>query len=88
MGGLERLTALNSRSSVLQGGPGLGTLTSPRIEFFDNEYFAIGVGGKLLKEAKIFDILKILSEFPAKAAIIAPTIITDEIALVTDISGV
>ena len=37
---------------------------------------------------KILDILKILSEVPAKAAIIAPTIITDEIALVTDINGV
>ena len=29
-----------------------------------------------------------VSEFPANAAIIAPTIITDEIALVTDIKGV
>ena len=37
---------------------------------------------------KILDELKILSEDPAKAAIIAPTIITDEIALVTDIKGV
>jgi hypothetical protein len=34
------------------------------------------------------DVLKILSELPAKPAIIAPTIITDEIALVTDIKGV
>ena len=37
---------------------------------------------------KILDVLKILSEVPAKAAMIAPTIITDEIALVTDIKGV
>ena len=37
---------------------------------------------------KILDVLKILSEFPAKATMIAPTIITDEMALVTDISGV
>ena len=37
---------------------------------------------------KILDLLKIFSEDPAKAAIIAPTIITDDIALVTDISGV
>ena len=37
---------------------------------------------------KILELLKILSEVPAKAAIIAPTIITDEIALVTDINGV
>ena len=37
---------------------------------------------------KILDELKILSEVPAKAAMIAPTIITDEIALVTDIKGV
>ena len=29
-----------------------------------------------------------LSEFPDNPAIIAPTIITDEIALVTDIKGV
>ena len=36
----------------------------------------------------MLEILKILSEVPAKAAIIAPTIITDEIALVTDIRGV
>ena len=37
---------------------------------------------------KILEVLKILSEFPAKAAIMAPTMITDEMALVTDISGV
>ena len=37
---------------------------------------------------KILDVLKMLSELPAKAAIIAPTIMTDEMALVTDISGV
>ena len=37
---------------------------------------------------KILDVLKILSEVSAKAAMIAPTIITDEMALVTDISGV
>ena len=37
---------------------------------------------------KILDLLKILSEVPAKAAMMAPTIITDEIALVTDIRGV
>ena len=34
------------------------------------------------------EILKIFSEFPAKPAIIAPTIITEEIAFVTDIKGV
>ena len=37
---------------------------------------------------KILEMLKILPEDPAKAAIIAPTIITDEIAFVTDINGV
>ena len=42
----------------------------------------------IAKNPKILDVLKILSEFPAKPAIIAPTIITDEIALVTDIKGV
>jgi hypothetical protein len=36
----------------------------------------------------MLDILKTFSEEPAKAAIIAPTIITDEIAFVTDIKGV
>tara|TARA_B100001059_G_C17573016_1_gene445915 strand:+ start:74 stop:235 length:162 start_codon:yes stop_codon:yes gene_type:complete len=37
---------------------------------------------------KMLEVLKMLSEDPAKAAMIAPTIITDEIAFVTDISGV
>jgi hypothetical protein len=37
---------------------------------------------------KILEVLKILSDDPDKAAIIAPTIITEEMALVTDISGV
>ena len=37
---------------------------------------------------KVLDVLKIFSEFPAKAAMTAPTMITDEIALVTDINGV
>ena len=42
----------------------------------------------IAKKPKIFELSKILSEDPANAAIIAPTIITDEIALVTDIKGV
>jgi hypothetical protein len=42
----------------------------------------------MAKKPKILDVLKIFSEFPARAAIIAPTIITDEIAFVTDIRGV
>ena len=37
---------------------------------------------------KILEVLKTLSEVPAKAAITAPTIITEEMALVTDIKGV
>ena len=37
---------------------------------------------------KILEVLKIILEASARAAIIAPTIITDEIALVTDINGV
>ena len=37
---------------------------------------------------KILEVLNTFSEFPDKPAIIAPTIITDEIALVTDINGV
>ena len=36
----------------------------------------------------ILDELKIVSDEPANAAIIAPTIMTEEIALVTDINGV
>jgi len=36
----------------------------------------------------VLDELKTFSVEPAKAAIIAPTIITDEIAFVTDIKGV
>ena len=42
----------------------------------------------IAKNPKILEVLKILSELPAKPAIIAPTIITDEIAFVTDIKGV
>ena len=37
---------------------------------------------------KILEVLKIPSEIPAKAAMIAPTIMTEEIAFVTDIRGV
>ena len=36
----------------------------------------------------MFEIVNSLSEFPANPAIIAPTIITDEMAFVTDIRGV
>ena len=43
---------------------------------------AVAIKPKTLEE------LNILSEFPDKPAIIAPTIITDEIAFVTDINGV
>jgi hypothetical protein len=42
----------------------------------------------MAKKPRIFEIVKPPSEFPAKPAIIAPTIITDEIAFVTDIKGV
>jgi len=42
----------------------------------------------IARKPKILEVLKILSEFPANPAIIAPTIITDEIAFVTDIKGV
>ena len=37
---------------------------------------------------KILEVLRIPSWFPANPAIIAPTIITEEIAFVTDIKGV
>jgi len=42
----------------------------------------------IAKKPKAFAVSKILLESPARAAIIAPTIITEDIALVTDISGV
>jgi hypothetical protein len=42
----------------------------------------------IAKNPKILDEEKITPSPPDKAAIIAPTIITDEIALVTDIKGV
>ena len=42
----------------------------------------------IARKPKIFEVSKILREDPDNAAIIAPTIITDEIALVTDIKGV
>ena len=42
----------------------------------------------IARNPNILASLKILSLFPANAAIIAPTIITEEIAFVTDIKGV
>ena len=42
----------------------------------------------IAKNPKIFEISKTSIEEPANAAIIAPTIITEEMAFVTDISGV
>ena len=42
----------------------------------------------IAKNPKILDMLKTLSDDPDNAAIIAPTIMTDEIAFVTDIKGV
>ena len=43
---------------------------------------------QILQKDACLEVPKIFSEEPAKAAIIAPTIITDEIAFVTDIKGV
>jgi len=42
----------------------------------------------IAKNPNMLEVLKILSEFPASAAMIAPTMITEEIAFVTDINGV
>ena len=42
----------------------------------------------MARKPKILDLSKILFDDPAYAAIIAPTIITEEIAFVTDIKGV
>ena len=46
------------------------------------------VAKNIAKKPNIFDVLKIFSVFPDSPAIMAPTIITDEIAFVTDIKGV
>ena len=49
----------------------------------------VGEVAKIIaRKPKIFDSSKISSETPANAAIIAPTIITEEMAFVTDINGV
>ena len=42
----------------------------------------------IAKKPKMFEVSNTLSFDPANAAIIAPTIMTEEIALVTDINGV
>ena len=42
----------------------------------------------IARNPKILEVSKTLSIEPPKAAIIAPTIMTDEIAFVTDIKGV
>ena len=42
----------------------------------------------IARNPNILEVSKILSELLAKAAIIAPTMITEEIAFVTDINGV
>ena len=42
----------------------------------------------IAKKPNMLEMLNIVFEFPANPAIMAPTIITDEIALVTDIRGV
>ena len=43
---------------------------------------------EIARKPKVLEVLKTLSELPDRPAIIAPTIITEEIALVTDINGV
>lgn len=48
----------------------------------------VAITPEIAKNPKILEVLNIVSEFPANPAIIAPTIMTDEIALVTDIKGV
>ena len=49
----------------------------------------IFIAAKIIaKKPKIFALLNTFIESPAKDAIIAPTIITEDMAFVTDISGV
>ena len=43
---------------------------------------------EIAKNPKILELLKTLSDLPANPAIIAPTMMTDDIAFVTDIKGV
>ena len=52
------------------------------------KYRKSGTSQITLKVDGTLDVEKILSPVPDKAAIIAPTIITEEIAFVTDINGV
>ena len=42
----------------------------------------------IANKPSVFEVVKVSSELPANPAIIAPTIITDEMAFVTDIRGV
>ena len=42
----------------------------------------------IAKKPKMLDLLNKVSAFPDNPAIIAPTMITDDIAFVTDINGV
>tara|TARA_B100000787_G_scaffold34860_1_gene24202 strand:+ start:103 stop:282 length:180 start_codon:yes stop_codon:yes gene_type:complete len=42
----------------------------------------------IANKPNMFEVVKASSELPANPAIIAPTIITDEMAFVTDIKGV
>ena len=48
----------------------------------------MSVTNAIAKKPKMLEVLNTLSELPDSPAIIAPTIITDDIALVTDIKGV
>jgi len=42
----------------------------------------------IANKPSVFEVVKVSPELPANPAIIAPTIITDEMAFVTDIKGV
>ena len=62
---------------------------APKIMFLCHDIREILIAAKPIAiKPKILEVLKTLLEFPDKPAIIAPTIITDEIAFVTDINGV
>ena len=70
---MQMVNSINNSSTVVEVEFKIGTV----------EY-------KILRSIKPnkFEISKIFSDSPDKAAIIAPTIITEEMALVTDIRGV
>ena len=95
---MPKVSKVKSKASKTKKKP--STKTKPKVIVKSKEGEGFNPTGKAIEptkllfstievsELKIFDVLNIFSDEAASAAIIAPTIITDEIALVTDIKGV